>query len=264
MSSPVLQVESVDITYARRRLFGPVPEPTVRDISFEVDAGTTFGIVGESGSGKSSVARAIVGLQPVSSGQILHDGRPAPGPRRGVPAKIQMIFQDPDSSLDPHLTVVDSVIEPLKTMRVPPGGRRARAEELLLSVGLRHELQERRPRFLSGGQKQRVAIARALACDPDVLVADEPVSALDVSVQAQVLNLLLKLQRDRGLTIVLISHDLAVVHHMSDVIGVMSKGRLVEVGSADQVIREPEHPYTRALLSAAPGRDLMTAIGESV
>lgn len=259
MMPPIaLQLRAVDITYARKRLWRAAPAATVTGVSFDVESGTTFGIVGESGSGKSSIARAIVGLQPISSGQILRDGRAVVGPRPGTSSRIQMIFQDPDSSLDPHLTVLDSVIEPLRIMRLPASARRLKAEQLLNSVGLNSDLHERRPRFLSGGQKQRVAIARALACEPEILVADEPVSALDVSVQAQVLNLLLDLQRDRGLTIVLISHDLAVVNHMSDHIGVMSAGRLVETGSAEAIISDPQHPYTQSLLAAAPGRHLIS------
>ncbi|WP_233507086.1 ATP-binding cassette domain-containing protein [Jiangella anatolica] len=251
----LVEVQDVSITYRGGRGLGRRPAPVVDGVTFAVAAGETFGLVGESGSGKSSIARAIAGLHRISGGDIRFRGRSIASDGPGRNREIQMIFQDPDGSLDPRLTIAASVEEALRPSGSSAKARRARAAQLLASVGLREDLHASRPRQLSGGQKQRVAIARALACEPSLLIADEPVSALDVSVQAQVLNLLLDLQ-DEGLTILLISHDLAVVNHMSDHIGVLSRGRMVEQGSADDVVFRPQNDYTRRLLDAVPGRQL--------
>jgi len=249
---PLLQVVNMSITYGRAWLWRAAPPPTVTNVSFEVAAGTTFGLVGESGSGKSSVARAISRLQPISGGIIRFRGQDITDSRPGVESSIQMIFQNPDGSLDPHLSIADSVIEALRYRSESRTVARRTAHELLDKTGLEAPLHGRRPRELSGGQKQRAAIARALATKPDLLIADEPVSALDVIVQAQILNLLLELQATEQLSILLISHDLSVVSHMSDQIGVMTHGELVEQGDAQSIITRPRHPYTQTLLKAVP------------
>ncbi|MBO0866966.1 MAG: ABC transporter ATP-binding protein [Micromonosporaceae bacterium] len=219
-------------------------------VSFEIPPGSVLGLVGESGSGKSSVARAIVGLTPSRGAIRLGDTDLSAGPvgrTRQVRRRVQLVFQDPRGSLDPRLHVGDSIAEGMR------GGRRsARVAELLELVSLDPRVAELRPHLLSGGQRQRVAIARALAAEPAVLIADEVTASLDVSVQAVVLNLLRRLQRDLGLTMLFISHNLAVVRYVSDELAVMFHGRIVEQGPAEEVIGAPEHPYTRSLLAAIP------------
>jgi len=229
-------------------------------VHIEVAPRETFGLVGESGCGKSTTARLISRLLEPTSGQVWFDGREltALSNRRMRPLRreIAMIFQDPYSSLNPRHTVGTIVGTPLRVSGSrPPQGRRAAVRELLELVGLNPEHYNRYPHEFSGGQRQRIGIARALALRPKLVVADEPVAALDVSIQAQVLNLLSDLQAELGLAYVLIAHDLAVVRHMCDRIGVMYLGRLVEVGPAAQVYARPRHPYTVALLSAAPQPD---------
>jgi oligopeptide transport system ATP-binding protein len=256
MSAPLLDVSHLTQTFGAGR---GRELRAVDDVSFHIDAGETFGLVGESGSGKTTTGRAVVGLRPPSGGTVryrgddvsdLLRGRRAAGFRR----EVQMIFQDPYASLDPRLTLRDIVAEGLDVGRLARERRdRAdRAAAALAAVGLDPALGDRYPHELSGGQRQRVGIARALIVEPRLIVCDEPISALDVSVQAQVVNLLADLKRDRGLTYLFIAHDLAMVRHVSDRIGVMHRGRLVEVGSADDVYTDPLHPYTRALLSAVP------------
>ena len=221
----------------------------VDDVSLTVPSGQVLGLVGESGSGKSTLARAAVGLAPVDSGTILLNGKPVPV--RGRRRPLQMVFQDPYSSLDPRMSIGESVAE-----AIPPGmsraERRAEVERLLGLVHLDPDRVAMRPAALSGGQRQRVALARALAGKPEVIVADEITSALDVSVQGTVLNLVRELQRELGLSMLFISHNLAVVRYVSDVIAVMYLGRIVEVGPADRVLSDPQHPYTRDLLASAP------------
>ncbi|XVQ09619.1 ABC transporter ATP-binding protein [Spirillospora sp. CA-255316] len=253
---PLLGLDRVSVRYPARGFSRRRHAPAAAQISFTIAAGETFGLVGESGSGKSTIARAIARLLPIAEGDIRLDGRSIARSRPGEHPEIQMVFQDPDASLDPRLPVTESVQEALRAQSSGSRRRRERAAELLTEVGLAEELHARRPRQLSGGQKQRVAIAHALASRPRLLIADEPVSALDVLVQAQILDLLLDLQEREHLTILLISHDLAVVNHMSDHIGVMSRGRLVEVGAAEDVIRRPADEYTRRLLAAVPGNHL--------
>ncbi len=222
----------------------------VEDVSFAIAPGSTFALVGESGCGKSTIARTIAGIQRPTAGQVTFAGR------RG--RDLQMVFQDPYASLDPGWRVGRSIAEPIVTHGLLRGSPaiRARVTELLDLVGLSPHDAAKRPHQFSGGQRQRIAIARAIASNPAFLVCDEPTSALDVSVQAQIINLLRRLQRRLGLTILLISHNLGVVAHMADTLGVMYLGRLIEVGDAAEIIAAPRHPYTRLLLDLArPGRD---------
>jgi len=232
----------------------------VDDVSFTVGRGRTLGLVGESGCGKTTLGRAILRLHEPTAGEILLDGRPVTGlPPRALMQRrreMQLIFQDPYGSLNPRRTVLETLREPLDLHRIgTPSERRRRVEELLELVGLRPQVLSRYPHEFSGGQRQRIGIARALALDPKLIVADEAVSALDVSVQAQVLNLIGELQRRLGLSLLFISHDLAVVQHLSHDVAVMYLGKIVESGPAARVYAEPKHPYTRALLSAVPVPD---------
>jgi len=229
----------------------------VDDVSFEVPAGTTLGIVGESGSGKSTVARMLVGLLSPSSGVIRLAGRPIGGrtaaERRRFHRTVQLVFQDPVNALNPRKTVRRIVSGPLEALTdLDRAARARRVHELLDLVGLRAEFADRYPHEFSGGQAQRIAIARALAVEPPLLVLDEAVSALDVSIQAQVLALLKDLQRRLGLSFVFISHDLAVVEAMASEVLVMQQGRVVERGDHARIFEHPHHPYTRELLAAVP------------
>ena len=235
----------------------------VDGVSFAIPRGKTFSLVGESGCGKSTVARLVVGLYQPTRGRVEFDGvdmtrlrtRQAMAPLR---KRLQMIFQDPYASLNPRWRVVDIIAEPLRVHRLL-GNERAivrRVGELLEHVRLSARDGEKFPHEFSGGQRQRISVARALASNPEFLVCDEPTSALDVSVQAQILNLMKDLQRDLGLSYLFISHDLAVVYHISDYLGVMYLGRLVECGPARQLFRSPQHPYTRMLLDAIPDLEM--------
>jgi peptide/nickel transport system ATP-binding protein len=227
----------------------------VDGVSLTVPAGQVVGLVGESGSGKSTLARAAVGLAPVHSGRILLDDRPVPSKGRRRP--LQMVFQDPYSSLDPRMSIGESVAE-----AIPPGtpssrGRRERRMEVARLLELVHLDPARataRPSELSGGQRQRVALARALAGRPQVVIADEITSALDVSIQGAVLNLVRELQRELGLSMLFISHNLAVVRYVASHVAVMHDGRIVEQGPTAQVLADPDHDYTRELLAAVPGK----------
>jgi peptide/nickel transport system ATP-binding protein len=234
----------------------------VNDVSFSISRGGTFALVGESGCGKSTVARLIAGLFPPQSGSIRYAGRDLTDPAVRRTARVQMIFQDPYSSLNPRWRVRRILAEALRY-----GRGEGRVEDLLARVGLGAGDAEKFPHQFSGRQRQRISIARALAAAPDLLICDEPTSALDVSVQAQVLNLMLALQRERGLTYLFISHNLAVVRQMADHIGVMYLGRIVESGPAQAVLDNPLHPYTRMLLAAMPtlsrrSADAMPVTGE--
>jgi len=231
----------------------------VDGVSFHIDKGTTFGLVGESGCGKSTLARLVVGLYRPNAGAIRFEGvdLAAPSARTGAAspqARMQMIFQNPYASLNPRWRVGEIIAEPLRFRKLVRGGARiaARVAELLRQVGLSPADAQRYPHEFSGGQRQRISIARALAGEPDFLVCDEPTSALDVSVQAQILNLMKDLQRRLGLTYLFISHNLAVVYHVSDTVGVMYLGRLVEWADTESLFRHPQHPYTRMLLDAIP------------
>jgi peptide/nickel transport system ATP-binding protein len=231
----------------------------VDGVSFEIERGQTLALVGESGCGKSTVAKLLVGLYEPSRGSVVFDGQDAHAAYRTAQGRqlrrrIQMIFQDPYASLNPRWNVEDIVGEPLKEHGIITGEPQLgqRVSELLRSVGLSPDDMEKYPHQFSGGQRQRISIARALATQPDFLVCDEPTSALDVSVQAQVLNIMKDLQRQRGLTYLFISHNLAVVRHVSDQVGVMYLGRLVELADKRQLFGQPRHPYTRMLLDAIP------------
>ena len=241
----------------RRRKEAPVRAVDRVDVALE--PGQVYGLVGESGSGKTTVARCVLGLEHVTGGSIVYDGLDLAAPDRSVVRRarreMQLVFQQPAAALDPRLTVSQLVAEPLTTHGLGRGSAlRERIEQLVTEVGLSTALLGRYPHELSGGQCQRVVIARALSTGPRLLVLDEPTSALDVVVQAQILNLLLALRAERGLTFLLISHDLGVIGHLSDRIGVMYLGRLVEEGPAADVLASPLHPYTRALLGSRRGK----------
>ncbi len=230
----------------------------VDDVSFTIEPGTTVGLVGESGSGKSTIGKTILKLVAATSGQILFEGRDilpmGESEFRPLRREIQMIFQDPFGSLNPRHTIFQIVGEALE-IHFPAmnrSERRDRVDQLMKQVGLKPEMMERYPHEFSGGQRQRIGIARALAVKPKFIVCDEPVSALDVSVQAQIVNLLQDLQAELGLTYLFIAHDLAVVEHMSDHVLVMYRGKIVESASADAIYEAPQHEYTKKLLAAVP------------
>ncbi len=252
-----LELRDVCVEYPVRSVWGGVRGvvKAVDGVSLDVEKGEVLGLVGESGCGKSTLSRAIMQLQAVTSGCIRLDGVELSKLRgrelRRKRADFQMVFQDPYASLNPRWTVYSTLAEALSVRRnVGRGDRVAAVGELMERVGLSPEWMYRYPHEFSGGQRQRVAIARAIAPEPKLLVADEPVSALDVSVRGQVLNLLRQLQVEMGLTVVLISHDLAVVYHLADRIAVMRRGRIVEIGNAESVWREPREKYTRELWEA--------------
>ena len=230
----------------------------VDDVSFTVQAGETFGLVGESGSGKSTIGRAIVNLYQPTDGQILYQGKAlsdlSKGERLDYNKDVQMIFQDPYASLNPRMKVQDIVAEGMEVhgLVASKSERDAKVAELLASVGLSPEHALRYPHEFSGGQRQRIGIARALAVEPKFIVCDEPISALDVSIQAQIINLLQGLQEERGLTYLFIAHNLAMVKYFSDRIGMMYRGRMVELATAEELYEHPLHPYTQSLLSAIP------------
>ena len=232
----------------------------VEDVSLDLYPGETLGLVGESGCGKSTLGRTLMRLEEPTAGDVLYDGRDLAHASAkelfALRRNVQMIFQDPYSSLNPRITVGETVREPLDVHRLGTDEeRQQRVDELLTAVGLSPEAKNRYPHEFSGGQRQRVGVARSLALDPKVIVADEPVSALDVSVQGQVLNLMVHFQRELGLTYLFISHDLSVVEYISDRVAIMYLGRLVEVGSTEDIFQRPAHPYTRALMEAVPVAD---------
>ncbi|NEK94553.1 ABC transporter ATP-binding protein [Modestobacter muralis] len=264
-SGPLLQVQGLKVHFPIRR--GLLVDRTVGHVravdgvDLSIDRGTTYGLVGESGCGKSTLGRAILRLTEPTAGKVLFDGTDVaslkPEPMRHMRRRMQMVFQDPLGSLDPRQDVESLLAEPLHAHGLG-GDKQAiarRLRELLDAVGLPEAALRRYPHEFSGGQRQRIGIARAITVEPDLLIADEPVSALDVSVQAQVLNLLEELQERLGLTYLVIAHDLAVVRHISDVVGVMYLGSLVEQAPADALYETPLHPYTRALMSAVPVPD---------
>ena len=251
----LLRLEDVARRYpGRRGMWGrPAPVRAVDGVSFAVEAGRTLGVVGESGCGKSTTGRLALGLEPADRGRVLWRGAPLPAPGRAawrrLRAEMQMVYQDPLAALDRRLTIADQVAEPLAIHGAERGDR---VEAVLRSVGLGADNGRRYPHQLSGGQRQRAVLARALITEPALLVCDEPVSALDVSVQAQVVNLLTDLQAERGVAMLFISHDLKVVRQVSHTVAVMYLGRVVEHGDPDTIFARPAHPYARALVSAIP------------
>jgi len=255
-----LHIADVQKTYAVRSSKRVVH--ALNGVSVDLQVGQTLGIVGESGCGKSTLARIIVGLEKPSEGEIFWNQteitNKSSNQLRSHHSKIQLVFQDPYSSLNPRQKIGQCIAEVIKTHRLRDNSEiQARVDELLLVVGIAPDLQHRYPHQLSGGQRQRVSIARALASEPDLLVLDEPVSALDVSVRADVMNLLFDLREKFGLTYVFISHDLSMVRHISDVIAVMYLGKIVEYGTWSEVLDNPKHPYTKALIEAMPNHEFV-------
>lgn len=247
----LLQLENVDIR------FGDVH--AVRNAGFDIKKGEIFALVGESGSGKSTIGRAVIRLNPCAGGQILYkgeriDGKLSGARQRELKRSIQMVFQDPAASLNERSTVEQIVSEGLHNFRLykDDSERRQKVEHIMEEVGLLPEHLSRYPHEFSGGQRQRIGIARAMIMEPELVVADEPISALDVSVRAQVLNLMKRFQKEHGTAFLFIAHDLSVVRYVSDRIGVICKGRMVEIAPAEELFRHPLHPYTRSLLSAVP------------
>ena len=257
---PIIEAKDVSRHFSGpSRLFGSsAPVRAVDGVSFDIYRGETFAIVGESGCGKSTLARLLIRLLSLSGGQVVYDGRDISSlsdtEMRTLRGELQFIFQDPFSSLNPRMTVGAIIEEPMQVHGV--GGnsaeRKERVAQLLGRVGLRAEHANRYPHEFSGGQRQRIGIARALASGPKVIIGDEPVSALDVSIQAQVVNLLEELKEEFGLTLIIIAHDLAVIRHMSDRVGVMYLGEMIELGPTDALYDKPLHPYTQALMAAIP------------
>ena len=260
---PLLSVKDLRKAFPiKKSLTGKVQQEliAVDNVSFDLYPGETLGIVGESGCGKTTLGRTILKLHPSSGGQIIYDGQDITAysktQMRSLRTEMQIIFQDPYSSLPPRATVGDILSEPVKVHKiVPPSQVKEYVIDLMEQCGLRDYYYERYPHEFSGGQRQRICIARALAVNPKLVVCDEPVSALDVSIQAQIINLLKKLQKERGLTYLFISHDLSVVKFISDKIGVMYLGNMVEFGAKKDIFSNPLHPYTRALFSAIPNPD---------
>lgn len=255
----ILSVEGLTKTFPGRA------KPAIEDVSFSVKRGSSLGLVGESGSGKSTTARCVAGLITADSGDVVLNGRQIDGLDRSLMRKVrrhlQVVFQDPFSSLDPRMTAEELVGEGLLVHGLQKD-KRARRDAVVRNlelVGLSASDLERYPRAFSGGQRQRIAIARAIAVRPQLLICDEPVSSLDVSVQAQVLNLLLDLKAELGLSILFIAHDLAVVRYLCDDMVVMNEGRVVEAGARDDIFDSPRHPYTKSLLAAVPVPDPQVA-----
>jgi peptide/nickel transport system ATP-binding protein len=255
MTDELLVVDGVRVGYGRGRRRAEV----LHGVDLEIARGETLGLVGESGSGKTTLGRAILGLVPVSAGTIRFDGVDlatiSKAQRRRLAADIQVVFQDPYTSLNPAMTISDILSEPLVATRRSAADARRRVRELLDEVGMPSDSLERYPREFSGGQRQRIAIARALALSPRLVVCDEPVSALDLTTQATVIDLLIDIQDRTGVAYLFISHDLAVVRRISHRVAVLYRGDLVEVGTADQVTREPAHEYTQELVLSSPVAD---------
>lgn len=264
-SHPLLKVEDLKVHFPvtegliRQKQIGSIK--AVDGVSFDIMQGETFGLVGESGCGKSTTALALLRMQEVTEGRILLDGQDITHLRgaslRGIRHRIQMVYQDPFGSLDPRMKVLDLIGEPLVVHKITKSRAEYREKvlELMDLVGLLPEMVDRYAHEFSGGQRQRIGIARALALEPELLICDEPVSALDVSIQAQVVNLFMDLQERLGLTYLFIAHDLSVVRHISTRVAVMYLGKIVEVASRDELFNDPQHPYTQALLDAVPVPD---------
>ncbi|ODU50053.1 MAG: peptide ABC transporter ATP-binding protein, partial [Microbacterium sp. SCN 70-10] len=239
--------------------FRAQPFRALKGVSLDILPGETMGLVGESGSGKTTLGRAVLGLAPVSGGTVTYGGRDIShlgrAQRRALSSEIQVVFQDPYSSLNPSMTIEQILAEPLTASGVAGSEARSRVRDLLDQVGLPSDARSRLPREFSGGQRQRIAIARALALQPKLIVCDEPVSALDLSTQARVLDLFIEIQNRTGVAYLFVTHDLAVVRHISHRVAVMYKGEIVETGPAERVTSRPEHPYTQRLFMAAPVPD---------
>ena len=258
MSDTLLEVHGVNVDYPVKGFRKP-PFRALANVSLDIRPGETVGLVGESGSGKTTLGRAVLGLAPVTAGEILFQGADIAhynrARRRALSGELQVVFQDPYTSLNPSMTIEQILAEPLTTQGMAKDAARRRVRDLLDQVSLPIDAAGRLPREFSGGQRQRIAIARALALDPHLIVCDEPVSALDLSTQARVLDLFMSIQEDTGVAYLFISHDLAVVRHVSHRVAVMYKGEIVEYGDGDQVTSRPEHPYTKRLFMAAPVSD---------
>ncbi|WP_213815474.1 ATP-binding cassette domain-containing protein [Glaciihabitans sp. dw_435] len=258
MDDSLLTVDNVVVEYPIKGFRKP-PFMALKGVSLDIRPGETVGLVGESGSGKTTLGRAVLGLAPVTGGTITYKGQSIAhlgrAQRRALSSEIQVVFQDPYTSLNPSLTIEQILAEPLTVRKVPVKDASRRVRELLDQVGLPTNSADRLPREFSGGQRQRIAIARALALDPRLIVCDEPVSALDLSTQARVLDLFKEIQERTGVAYLFVSHDLAVVRHLSHRVAVMFHGEIVEWGDGDQVTARPEHPYTQRLFLAAPVPD---------
>lgn len=258
MTDPILEVKNIKIYYnTKSNIFSKGAtgqNKAVDEVSLKINKNEIHGLVGESGSGKSSLARAIMGLSPVTEGEILFNGKPITGRQNSKErVKIQMVFQDPNSSLNPNMRVKEILEEPILVNRLMKKNEiMPRLLELMELIDLPASYLDRYPHQLSGGQRQRIGVARAMTTDPELIIADEPTSALDVSIQAQLLNLLYDLKEQKGLSILFISHNLAVIRYISDYISVMKKGKIVETGRALDVFNQPEHPYTKKLISSIP------------
>ena len=257
-SELLLDVKDVVVEYPGKG-FRAKPFQALKGVSLDIRPGETVGLVGESGSGKTTLGRAVLGLAPVTGGEILYNGRDIAHldrrQRRSLSSEIQVVFQDPYTSLNPSLTIEQILVEPLTVRKVDAKVASQRVRELLDQVGLPQSAADRLPREFSGGQRQRIAIARALALEPRLIVCDEPVSALDLSTQARVLDLFTEIQERTGVAYLFVSHDLAVVRHLSHRVAVMYHGEIVEWGDGDQVTSRPEHAYTQRLFLAAPVAD---------
>ncbi|MDE2409515.1 MAG: ABC transporter ATP-binding protein [Actinomycetales bacterium] len=254
MMTELLNIKDVEVTYKGKGLKKDFK--ALKGVSLDIRAGECVGLVGESGSGKTTLGRAVLGLAPVTAGSITLEGKEiahaSRAERKDLARDIQVVFQDPYSSLNPSMSIEQILTEPLLVRDVAKGDAQQRVRELLDSVGLPEDAAHRRPREFSGGQRQRIAIARALALDPKLIVCDEPVSALDLTTQARVLDLFLEIQERTGVAYLFISHDLAVVRHLSHRVAVMYQGEIVEWGEGEQVTTNPQHPYTKRLMMAAP------------
>ena len=250
----LLTIDNVEVTYKGKGLKKDFQ--ALKGVSLDIRAGECVGLVGESGSGKTTLGRAVLGLAPVTGGSIKLEGKEiahaSRSERRDISKDVQVVFQDPYSSLNPAMSIEQILTEPMLVRNWSKADASMRVRELLTSVGLPADAADRRPREFSGGQRQRIAIARALALEPKLIVCDEPVSALDLTTQARILDLFLQIQKDTGVSYLFVSHDLGVVRHISHRVAVMYKGEIVEQGPALQVTENPQHPYTQRLLMASP------------
>ncbi|MGJ8667886.1 MAG: ABC transporter ATP-binding protein [Oceanococcus sp.] len=271
MSQPLLQLKDVHVHFPITQGFFKPPRmlKAVNGVSFEVQAGTTLGVVGESGCGKSTLARAILGIHPPTHGQVLLGGQDLAAlskrDLRAMRQRMQIVFQDPLASLNPRMTVGEAIAEPLRVFfpEMTSNDRKRKVQSIMEKVGLLGNQINRYPHEFSGGQCQRVGIARALVVEPELLLCDEPVSALDVSIQAQIVNLLMDLKQEMGLTMLFIAHDLSVVRHISDEVMVMYLGKVAEHTSRDVLYQQPAHPYTQALIQSVPVPDPVIEKGKT-